>query len=258
MAQSKLEAALAQKKVLLCCTIESGTPANVEIAAMSGFDVVWAEIEHANTSWSEAENLCRAANLRGAFSLMRVADADRGNIMHALDTGVDILVVPMVNDVATARRIVELGKFPPLGRRGFAGSVRGLDFGIGGRVEAAQTANRETHLFVQIETAEAVERCAEIVGVEGISGGLVGPSDLSWTLGKPMQFDDPAFVETYAGAIRQIRSLGKIAATATVHPTLLAAARDAGIQILCCATERASLRLHWEPTIKDIRAKMAG
>jgi 2-keto-3-deoxy-L-rhamnonate aldolase RhmA len=97
-------------------------------------------------------------------------------------------------------------------------------------------------------------RCKEIVDVEGISGGVIGPADLSISMGKPLQFDHPDVTEAVCSAIRQIRALGKIAISVNGHPVLAKASIEAGAQISVCATERGSLRTHWTQTVRDMTA----
>ena len=96
-------------------------------------------------------------------------------------------------------------------------------------------------------------RCKEIVEVEGISGGVIGPADLSISMGKPLQFDHPEVIDAVCSAIRQIRALGKIAISVTGHPVLARASIEAGAQISVCATERGSLRKHWTQTLTEMK-----
>ena len=109
----------------------------------------------------------------------------------------------------------------------------------------------------QIETMDALRRCKEIVGVDGISGGVIGPADLSFSMGKPLKFDDPEMIEAVSHAVREIRALKKIAIIATGHANLLKAALDAGAQCFICVGERSSLRTHWQEKLREFRT-MAG
>ena len=223
---------------------------------MLGFDVVWADLEHGPADWRDAQNFCMAAKAGGARSILRVQSADRNHVLHALDVGAEIVVVPMIESPETAREVVRHGKYAPIGLRGFAGSPRGVGYGCDpDKRELIRRTNRETHLFVQIETVTALEHCKEIASVEGLSGALVGPADLSFSLGKPLEFD-AAFIAHFTKAIRTIRAAGKIAATATGHPDLVSAGVDAGLQIIICASEVVSLRADWTKTLQSIRQQI--
>ena len=254
---SSLHALLERRKVLIGAACDTVSPVTAELAGMLGFDLVWADLEHGPADWRDAQVFCQAAKAGGALALLRVQSAARNHVLHALDVGANLVVVPMVESRATAQDVVRHGKYAPLGQRGFAGSPRGLGYGIEpDKLELIRRTNRETHLFVQIETAEALERCEEIVSVDGLSGALVGPADLSFSLGRPLDFNAD-FIGKFASAIRTIRAHGKIAATATAHSDLITAGLEAGLQILVCASEVVSLRSDWGRMLNEMRAKVA-
>ena len=255
---SDLHDLLERRPVLFGAACDSVSPVAAELAGMLGYDVVWADLEHGPATWREAQVFCQAAKAGGALALLRVPSASRSDILHALDVGTNVVVVPMVESRATAQEVVQHGKYAPLGKRGFAGSPRGLQYGCGDdKLEAIRRANRQTHLFVQIETVTALAHCQEIVSVEGLTGALVGPADLSFSLGRPLSFDKD-FIGHFTDAIRTIRAQGKLAATATAHPDLIAAGVEAGLQIIVCASELVSLRTDWARIKKEMTAKIDG
>ena len=251
---SLLKRTIAARGTLLGCAIDSANPAWAELAARIGYDIVWGDLEHGNINPKDAENFCRAVNGAGALSLLRIDGWSRTQILHASECGADLIVIPMVESPEISREIVQYGKFRPLGNRGLHGATRGMKYGMGDRLANMAALNRESHLFVQIETVEAARRCAEIVNVEGISGGLVGPADLSITMGKPIAFDDPEVQAAFRQAIRTIRSLGKIAATATGHAGLIEIALEEDIGILICAVESEGLRGYFQNTLDRVRS----
>jgi 4-hydroxy-2-oxoheptanedioate aldolase len=254
--QSELHARIREKKLLVGTTCETGAPMIAELCGIVGGDIIWLDLEHGTAGWRDAQAFCQAAQAGGALPALRVPGAERTHIMHALEIGAKLVIVPMVNNADTARKVVEFGKYPPIGQRGFAGSTRAMSYGTGDAKQNVAKANRETHLFVQIETMDAVRNCAEIVSVEGISGGLVGPADLSFSMGKPLDFENPEFLKLFGETIRTIRGCGKIAATAAGNPKLIDIGLEAGLQILICATEAQAVRQLWGQMIKDIRAKV--
>ncbi|MEO7651748.1 MAG: aldolase/citrate lyase family protein [Bryobacteraceae bacterium] len=244
---------LEQHGVLLGCAVDSASAATAELAGMLGCDLVWADLEHCSVDFQQAENFCRGAKAGGSLPLLRVAGAERTQILHALEAGARLIVVPMVDSPELALEVVRHGKYAPLGIRGFNGSSRGLGYGIGNSVEKMRWCNEQTHLFVQIETVEAVRRCAEIVGVEGITGGLVGPGDLSVSMGRPLAFNDPEFLALFRKAVRTIREQGKVAATVSARPALTQAALEEGVQILICTTDTVCVRTHLGQVLREVR-----
>src|ERR1051326_7816764 len=181
---SQLHARIRSKGILLGCTIESDSPATAELAAMTGFDVVWIDMEHHGVNLLAAERLFQGAKAGGALTILRAPSAERPHVLGGLERGADMIMVPMVESVETARQMVEFGKYKPLGNRGIVGRPRGVGYGLAAPLANMERANRESHLFVQIEMVEGVKRCREIVAVEGISGAVIGPADLSVSMGK--------------------------------------------------------------------------
>ena len=255
---SQLHARIRSKGILLGCTIESDSPATAELAAMTGFDVVWIDMEHHGVNLLAAERLFQGAKAGGALTILRAPSAERPHVLGGLERGADMIMVPMVESVETARQMVEFGKYKPLGNRGIVGSSRGVGYGLAAPLANMERANRESHLFVQIETVEGVKRCREIVAVEGISGAVIGPADLSVSMGKPFAFDDKEFVQVFRDLIQTVRSLDKIAIAATGNPSLVKAAIQSGAQIIISSGERPVLKAGWQQNLKDMAALIQG
>lgn len=251
---SQLHARIQAKGVLLGCSIESPSPATAELAAMIGFDVIWADMEHHGVNLLEVQSLFQAAKAGGALTMLRVPSATRPHVLGGLERGADMLLVPMVESTDTARQMVEFGKYKPLGNRGFVGSSRGIGYGLGSPLANMERVNRESHLFVQIETVEGVKRCKEIVSVDGISGTVIGPADLSVSMGKPLAFDDKEFVKVFCDLIRTARAQDKISVAATGNPALVKVAIESGAQILVTTGERPVLKAGFQQNLKEMAA----
>ncbi|WP_135825043.1 HpcH/HpaI aldolase family protein [Halorussus ruber] len=166
-----------------------GHPAVAEVCAREA-DFAVVDTEHAPTDLESVANVARAVEAAGdgdaagdgeTALLARVAWNDPVRIKRVLDTGVSGVLVPMVESAEEAREAVEAVRYPPEGVRGIAGS-RGNDYG---RNLAEQVEDGGNHLVtvVQIETEEAVENAGAIAAVEGVDALLVGPADLSGSLG---------------------------------------------------------------------------
>lgn len=200
-----------KEKVLIGVATTLGSTKSAELAGMVGFDLIWIDIEHAASGFENAESLCVSAKAGGTIPLIRTCDAQRTHVLRALEIGAKIVVVPMVNDAETTGKVVEHGKFPPVGKRGFNTRTRGLNYGLAGIPGVFEIANKETHLFIQIETKEAVKNVDSICAVQGLSGLFIGPGDLSADFGKPGQFQDKEIIDTAVHCIKRARQHGKYA-----------------------------------------------
>jgi 2-dehydro-3-deoxyglucarate aldolase/4-hydroxy-2-oxoheptanedioate aldolase len=166
------------------------TPSAVEILVHAGFDWLWLDMEHGPLDVSTALGMVQA---RGKCPvLVRVPANDRVWIKRVLDLGCDGVILPHVSDPDAARAAVDAAHYPPRGTRSF-GVSRAHAYGA--RIEhAMRHASDETAVVVQIEDVRAVERVDEIVAVPGIDAAVVGPFDLSGSMGRLGETSHPDVV----------------------------------------------------------------
>jgi len=233
----------------------SGSTLLAELAGRVGFDTVWIDMEHCSTTFREAESLCLAVNAGGAVPTIRISEHQRTYILRALEVGAGIVVVPMVNTEEQARKMVEWGKFPPLGQRGFNNRSRGVEFGLESCSIAFSKANDRTYLFAQIETRQGVDNIEDICSVEGLGGIFIGPGDLSAALGGMGEFDNPQLIKTSIECIRIARRMGKHAGILVRPGKLLDAAIQAGCDLAFFAGDVMDLSRIWPEVLQDVRAK---
>lgn len=177
-------------------------PAIAEIMARVGFDWLVIDLEHSVITIREAEELIRVIALSGVCPLARLSCNDPVQIKRVMDAGAHGVIVPMVNSAFDARQAVEAVRYPPEGRRG-VGLARAQ--GYGSSFESyRQWVRHESVVIAQVEHIEAVNNLEAILVVEGVDGFIVGPYDLSASLGVPGQFDHPSVKE----AMDRIQSVG--------------------------------------------------
>ena len=176
-------------------SIPSGAVA--EILADTGFDWLFLDAEHGPLEVTELQTILQAVSRRIAC-LVRVPSQNEIPIKRALDLGAAGIIVPQVNTAAEAERIVELSRYAPLGARG-VGIARAGGYGLNFQPYVA-SANDTTTVIVKAEHIRAVENIEEIVKIPGVDGVLVGPYDLSASMGLMGQIDHPDVV----GAIDRV------------------------------------------------------
>ena len=219
-------------------------PGACELAGLIGFDTVWLEMEHGPSGFEKLRTLSVFAQTGGAIPVARIPDHGRHHILRNVESGIPIILIPMVNNADIARQIVEHGKFSPEGARGFNTGSRGLGYGLSETLEAFAAANRRTHLIAQIETREGLDNLDEILAVDGLAGIFVGPGDLSVALGLPAQLTHPEMLETVASTIGRARAAGKHAGLLG-PPQLLQAGLAAGADFFFCGNDITALRTTW-------------
>ena len=186
MAQS-FRARLRSGETLLAPLMTLNSPAVAELMAEAGFDWLFIDAEHSTLDTSQMQSLLQAAG--STPCVIRITSGDDVPIKKALDIGAAGIIVPQVNSADQARRIVQSAKYAPIGQRGL-GIARAHRYGLKVR-EYMQSANDDTAVIVQAEHRDAVADIEAIVRVDGVDGVLIGPYDLSASLGLPGAVDHP-------------------------------------------------------------------
>ncbi len=174
------------------------SPEIAEMLAEVGFDWLFIDAEHGPIESERIQRLLQAIGGRRA-ALVRVPAGEEVWIKKVLDIGATGVIVPQVNSAEQAARVVGLCKYPPSGTRG-VGIARAHRYGLGFSDYLA-LANDAVSVIVQAEHIEAVHDIEAIVRVAGIDAVLIGPYDLSASMGKPGQITDPE-VRAAIGTVR--------------------------------------------------------
>ncbi|MDA2955209.1 MAG: aldolase/citrate lyase family protein [Actinomycetota bacterium] len=170
------------------------TDSNVaEIMGHSGYQWVAIDMEHGPVSLSQLPDLFRALELGGTLPLARVASPLPINCRQALDQGAAGVVIPMISSAGQLQAIINECHWPPRGRRG-VGFQRANVFGK--FFEAYVQEAQESLIIAQIEHIDAVNNLESIIAVEGLDAIMVGPYDLSASLGITGEFENKKYLET--------------------------------------------------------------
>lgn len=163
----------------------------VEVMALAGFEWLVVDLEHTAIDLQTAENLIRTIQGNKMNALVRVSKNEEVIIKKVLDMGADGIIVPMVCSKDDAIKAINFAKYPPLGKRGvglYRASRYGTEF-----EEYKKWVNEELVIIAQVEHVDAVNNLEKIVNVDGIDGILIGPYDLSGSIGHPGKFEKEEF-----------------------------------------------------------------
>ena len=175
----------------------------VEVGKMmktAGYDWLFIDMEHNSMSIDDAAQISVAAQSAGITPIVRVPGFQHFHASRVLDTGAQGIVVPHVDDIQTAKNMVENVKYPPIGKRSITGSLPQLDFVPTPVDEATKAINDATLLIVMLETEEAVENAEAMAAIDGIDALLFGTNDLTIEMGIPGQMGHPRVVKHYETA----------------------------------------------------------
>jgi len=201
-----LKGKLARNELTIGSWITLAHSGVAELMAKTGaFDWLAIDMEHSVVELRDVQEMIQALDLSGVQPLVRLTSNDENQIKRVMDAGAHGVVVPLVNSKGDAERAVQSVYYPPLGTRG-AGLARAQGYGASFQ-EYRKWLEKNAVVIAMIEHMKAVENINEILNVPGIDGYIIGPYDLSASLGVPGKFDDPLVIK----AIQKIYAGGQVA-----------------------------------------------
>ena len=212
MRKSRVLRQMRAGKVATCTKLNLADPRAAEIAAMSGFDCIWIDLEHVPNSMACVEDAVRAAKIYDVDVLTRVSKGCYSDICRPLEADSTGIMVPHLMSLAEAKEIAYFTKFHPVGRRPIDGGNADGKYCLVGAADYIKEANEERFTVVQIEDPEPLAELEEICALPGIDMIFFGPADYSQGIGDPSG-KDPRIDETRRLVAKTARKYGKFAGT---------------------------------------------
>ena len=186
-------------ELLIATMVSLASPEITEILAETGFDWLFIDAEHGAFNPQQTQSMLQAAGK--CPCVIRVPAGEDIWIKKALDIGAAGIIVPQVHTAEQAEQIISQCKYSPEGNRGVGigrAHTYGMEFD-----NYIQNANEDTAVILQAESRQAIENIDAIVKLKGLDAILIGPYDLSASLGRIGQVTDPevqAAIKTVANA----------------------------------------------------------
>ena len=211
MNRAKLKKALKNKETIFGGWISYDHPSIAETFALTGFDFISIDMEHAPISLSSAQRIISISQSKGVPCLPRPVSHSNDIFKPLLDSGADGLVVQMVESYEEVERISNYLKYPPNGKRTF-GINRAQDFGLNFD-NYVKSWNEESILIIQIESKQGVDNIEEITTHPSVDGVMVGPYDLSGSYGIPGDINNEIIEKASIKVINACKKNGKSCGT---------------------------------------------
>ena len=258
MRPSRVLGRLRAGEVAISLKLNLSDPRSAEIAARSGPDCIWTDMEHVPNSLSQVENQVRAAKAYNVDTVVRVQRGSYSDLIQPLEMDASGIMVPHIMSADDARQVARFTRFHPVGLRPIDGGNSDGCYCMLSLKEYVKTANEQRFVIIQIEDPEPLDELEEIAQVEGIDVILFGAGDFSQGIGALGDFDNPKIQEARVRVAKIARKYGKFAgALCTVEqiPEFV----DMGYQFLNIGADVVCLSLAFRDMVASARgAKAAG
>lgn len=192
---------------LIGTLLVSTSPFWPKALAAVDLDFVFIDTEHIAINRETLSWMCRCYAAMGLPPLVRIPDQDPNAITVALDDGASAVVAPYIENADQVRALVGASKFRPLKGDRLAKALAGHPLEPGLQHYVTQNCQSNT-LLINIESTPALENLERLIDVDGVDGILIGPHDLSCSLGIPEQYDHPLFLRSVETVFKKTRSRG--------------------------------------------------
>jgi len=204
---NKMREKLRAGQIVLGCGISLADPAVTEAIAPS-VDFVWIDLEHNAMTTESMLGHLMAARAGGCASIVRIPSNDVAWVKRVLDSGAEGIILPRACSAREVANFVSACRYPPLGTRGF-GPRRPMQYGRLEQQAYLQQANQDLFVVAQVETVELVNEVDEVLKLPGLDSLVLGPQDLSGSMGRLGETTHPEVVATMKTVCAKARRAGK-------------------------------------------------
>ena len=186
--------------------IASTSPKSIEGLHGLDLDIVMLDTEHIPMLWDDLAWLCRTYRSLGIVPIVRIPRADPFEACRALDMGAGGIVAAYIESAEEVQQLRGATKLRPLKGKRLDDILAGREVLEGELADYIHKRNADNLLIVNIESVAAIAALDEILAVPGLDAVLIGPHDLSCSVGHPEQYDHPAFEEAVAEIVKKARA----------------------------------------------------
>lgn len=248
MNKQEFAAALRSRKNVYGTAIISESPRWPSFIKKCGLDFVFIDTEHIALDRVPVAWMCAAYGALGIAPIVRIASPDPHEATQVLDAGAAGVIAPYIETVEQVREMHGAVKLRPIkGKRLHDVLHAGACFEPA-LLEYQRENYGDNMLIINVESAPAIENLDALLDVEGLDGVLIGPHDLTCSLGIPEQWDARLFDDTVRDIGRRARAKG---VTAGIH-SWMGVDREAG-----WAKEGINMLIHDSDTIAMSRSLTA-
>ena len=214
--QRKLKQALRDREKIFGAWISYSHPSITETFAKAGFDFISIDMEHSTINLGEGQRIIAACHSENVPCLPRPVSHSNNYIKPLLESGADGILIQMVNTRKEVKKIINDVKYPPIGNRSY-GVSRAQGYGFDFQTYINDW-NDSSSLIIQVESIIAVENIDELLSFDEIDGVMIGPYDISGSLGVPGELNHTKVLDASKKVIKACEKFGKSCGTQISDP----------------------------------------
>lgn len=235
--RSRLKQKLRSRERVFGAWVSYREPAIAETFAKAGFDFVAIDMEHTTISTDDANRIITGVQAENVACLPRPVSHNNDHLKPLLEAGADGMIIQMVNTPEEVDALIRLQKFPPLGERSYGVNRAhgyGMDFN-----EYIKAWNQSGTLIIQVESITAVDNIEKLIANDEVDAVMLGPYDISGSLGVPGQTEHPLVKEASSKVVEAClkRGIGCCTQIADVSEQRVQASFDAGFSSVILASD---------------------
>jgi 4-hydroxy-2-oxoheptanedioate aldolase len=212
MRPSKVLKKLRKGEIVSCFNVHFD-PQVTDMAGMAGFDCVWIDREHLAGDWSFLQMHIWAAKSNDMDVMVRVSRGGYSDYIKPLELDASGIMVPHIMGVDDAKKVVQMTRFHPIGRRPLDGGNADGGYATIDYSDYLPQANKERFIILQIEDPEPLGDLDAIASLDGIDMLFFGPADFSQGIGATGDWDHPKLLDARKRVAEVAIKHGKFAGT---------------------------------------------
>ena len=254
--QSKIR--LQNGEVVFGCALQQYRTTEIpRLLAAVGFDFLFIDAEHGGFDLETMQDMIDAANHAGITPFVRVGELQYSLITRVLDVGAQGIIFPRVESPRLLAEAISWTKYPPVGIRGFGFMAPQLGYEERKLPEIIAHLNVNTMVIVQFETMTSLEKSDELLAVPGIDVAMIGPTDLSISLGVPGEFEHPKLLDAVSKFVERSERHGVVPGIHCRTAKMAIPWLKRGMRLIGGGSEHGMMLEKARDTITDLRHTLA-
>lgn len=222
-----------------------------------GIDFAFIDSEHTPLGRETLSWLCQSFTAFGIPPVVRIPSPDPYEACKVLDGGAGGFIAPYIETPEQVRGLMGAARYRPLKGQRLQDALRDPNTLEPELRTYLEERNKHTILIANIESVPAIRNLDEILAIGALDSVLIGPHDLSCSLGVPEQYSHPKFIDAVKTIFQKARAHNVGAGLhwwRGVHDELAWAA--AGANLIMHSTDVTLITQHLTQELKELRAKL--